>query len=132
MAIGRPAIETAAAEAAEDAAAVAGVGAVFVATIPKLGSPALAALTVSVALCAFEDAAGATVRAASRRAVARFAAGKAAITCCDAVASAVGVCWPDELPGVRAPAAVFVEGPDCSALAPAVAVLAFCAGCVVD
>lgn len=131
MAIGRPAIETAAAEVAGPAAAVAWVAAIFVATIPKFGRPAVADFTVSVAVCAFEEAGGPTVKAAPRCAVARLAAGEAAISPCGAVVSAVGVCDTGALPGVVGPAAAVGEGPGLPAPMSAVAVVVFGAGCVV-
>ena len=115
MAIGRPAIETAAA-CAEVAVALC-VVAVLVARMPKLGKLAVAADTALVALCEAEEVPplGAVV---SICAVIRFAAG-AAVVLAGATGGA-GACWGEELSGgatlaarsaaTAPPAAVFVVG----------------------
>src|SRR5487761_402573 len=99
MAIGRPAIETAAAGAEDDAAAAVWVVAVLVATRPKFGRPAVADFTALAAVGAFDKPAFAVmVPLASGRAMARLATGKIVVSPCAGGARAVEVCCAEALP----------------------------------
>ncbi len=115
MAIGRPAIETAAAGVAVDAAVAVCAVAVFVAMMPKVGKFSVAALTVLVAVWAPGEAAfGPFVAAASRRAVMRFAAGEAAVSPGDDVTVAVAACCAEASPDDGALAGALGEEAGCA------------------
>ena len=88
MAIGRPAIETAAA-GVEDAAAVVWVVAEFVVRMPKAGKLAVTAFIVLVAVCALDEAP--SDAGVSTCAVMRLAAGAAAASA--GVMTDAAACW---------------------------------------
>lgn len=92
MAMGRPAIETGDPGAVAEAAAAPGIAAVLVATMPKFGRFAAAALTALVAFCAFGAVFEVPAAALSRCAARKFAAGEVPASPGDGVAGVVAGC----------------------------------------
>src|SRR5271155_6039075 len=93
MVMGRPEIGTAAVDAAPDVAGAPWVAAVLAATMPKLGNCAPAALTVSVAVSAFEGPSlGAAAAPAPVCTVLKSAIGWALASLCGVAAAALLAC----------------------------------------